>query len=37
MARTTRREFLKSSAMAAAAGTVAPRFATAQEIGRAQV
>ena len=30
MARTTRREFLKSSAMAAAAGTVAPRFATAQ-------
>jgi branched-chain amino acid transport system substrate-binding protein len=30
MARTTRREFLTSSAMAAAATTVAPRFATAQ-------
>jgi branched-chain amino acid transport system substrate-binding protein len=30
MARTTRREFLRSSAMAAAATTVAPRFATAQ-------
>ena len=32
MARTTRREFLTSSAMAAAA-TVAPRFATAQGRG----
>lgn len=30
MARTTRREFLTSSAMAAAAATVAPRFAAAQ-------
>jgi branched-chain amino acid transport system substrate-binding protein len=30
MARTTRREFLTSSALAAAATTVAPRFATAQ-------
>lgn len=30
MARTTRREFLTSSAMAAAATTVAPRFVTAQ-------